>query len=271
MDFIGVKKRGAFLNIFRRMIHSLYDFEAYKIFINKGSLKSVGYFFSLIVILSIIPMFILVNSVVDELNQLTRPIEEQLPDFSIEKGILKVDIDKPTMIRGNDIGIVLDPNEKLARADYDHYPYSFKITKKEWIALIHGKEIMSIPYDSNMNFKKIDLINNIYISKLMAPIIIPIAGVVLLFISNMITSLMYATGVMLFNLFMRVNLNFNDVYTITLHAMTLSLIISMLLITFDIRIQMIELLYAVITLSYAHIVLRHIKSSRIETMDLDKR
>lgn len=126
------------MNIFKQFIKSLHSPETIAKFRFQKIGKSILYVFFLMFLTSI-PFFIMLGSSVNSLyNYVSTSVEESIPDFAIENGILRSDVDEPTITEDGNTVVILDPTGELTPLDLSEYSTAFALLDREAVLVLDG-------------------------------------------------------------------------------------------------------------------------------------
>lgn len=95
------KENAVSLNFFKKVWYSITKFEKYPVMAAEGLANAIKYLLTIIVLITIITLFNSLMEMQKTINNLAEYIEQNIPEFSVEEGIVKMDTEAPIVI--NDI------------------------------------------------------------------------------------------------------------------------------------------------------------------------
>lgn len=110
------------MNFFKKIIKSTYDFKSYNYFFNESFGKSILYLFLLSLILT---TFINISNSItfySSISELDTLIENNVPNFEIKNGILKVDGEMPIRIEEETNIIIIDTQNMVSEDELNSKP-----------------------------------------------------------------------------------------------------------------------------------------------------
>lgn len=281
------EKNKSKLNFFKNIWYSIVNFEKYVEFKEETVKKSIKYLvlFTVIgaLILAIFPTYSSYKFLSDGVNY----IQNNIPEFKYETGILSVEAEEPILIENNFIkylsngyNLVIDTNledEAKIQEDVEKIEGNKKaiLLKDKIITYDNDEKTSEYGYQEVINnfllyektsFNKEDVINYFstpfyyyYINNFISYVISLI--ITFLLINLIISVIMFAYCKM-----SKENINFKEIYSISCHAATLPIIIylSCMILNYISRVQIkyIDIIYVIITCIYVITVISIIKNNK---------
>lgn len=126
------------MNIIQQFIKSLHSPETIARFRFQKIGKSIMYVFFLMLIVSI-PMAVLLGS---NINGLFKSVENHMvdsfPDFTIENGVLKSNVEEPMIIEEGNTTVIFDPTGEFRLEDASEYDTAFALLEREAAIITDG-------------------------------------------------------------------------------------------------------------------------------------
>ncbi len=155
------------MNIFKQFIASLYSPKMIAAFRHQKIGRGIGYVF-LLMFITLIPIAIALGTTIHSfVTQLEKQLEENVPDFAIENGVLSsTEVDEPVINEEDGQTIVFDPTGSLTENDLrGEYTDAIALLEREAILITNGVAQESIGYqDFGLDLTKqeaVDLISSI--------------------------------------------------------------------------------------------------------------
>ncbi|UCZ54539.1 DUF1189 domain-containing protein [Bacillus shivajii] len=126
------------MNIIQQFIKSLYSPETIAKFRFQKIGKAILYVFFLMLITSI-PAGIMLGSGFNSLyNQVDTHLNDSVPDFTIQNGVLDADVEEPVVIDEEDGVIIFDPTGEYSLTDVSTYGDGFAMLEREAVFITGG-------------------------------------------------------------------------------------------------------------------------------------
>lgn len=261
------------MNIFSQFIksfHSPKDLATYRF---QGIGKTILYVFFLMFIVSIpiaakTSLFITNTS-----TQFSETLATQVPEFEFKNGILYSDQTTPYIDQQNDFVFIMDSTGEITPSDLTDYKVGFALLQRE--AVFVDNEIMdtySYRDFGNINLTKeqiSEMINNI---DELLPVLIPIF-LFLMYLLFLAMKFIGITVLSVFGIILRnragVKLNFKQLWTLSVYAVTLPTVLFALLDSLNIIIPFSFGLYWIIAIAMLHLVIKQIPKPRLQNTNTE--
>ncbi|MEB1807618.1 MAG: DUF1189 domain-containing protein [Bacillaceae bacterium] len=126
------------MNIFKQLIKSLYSPKDIALFRFQGIGKTIFYVFLLMAVVSIPSAIQLSTTAYQGINYLATSLEEDIPDFAFQNGVLTSDITEP-YIDGTEAGVfILDPTGQLTVDDIYEHDNGLAMLEREAVIITDG-------------------------------------------------------------------------------------------------------------------------------------
>lgn len=214
------------MNVFKQFYKSIYspkDIAAYRF---QGIGKTILYVF-LLTLVSIMPsVFFISSSITAGIDSARTVIKNELPDFTIDNGLLKAKTNVPVTINKKNITIVLDPTGAVSSKELAGTDNTFAILKKEFVFIAGGKtETYSYSMLNGVKITTNDLLHFLNALNGAKMFIIPCISIVLYLFSSAASfieiSILALFGFAIKNFADR-RLNYKQLWTMTAYSETLS-------------------------------------------------
>ena len=98
------------LNFFKRIKEAIFKPENYVYFASEGFLQSIKYFIKIMIVFSIIVSVAFTYKFYTIINNGVEYIKSDLPEFSLEEGILNFDIEEPLILEDESLtySVIID-------------------------------------------------------------------------------------------------------------------------------------------------------------------
>lgn len=252
---------------FHKFFTSIYDLNVFSQYAKDGLLSAILYAVILVFLLGGLRTGIDLYGLNKEITQITTELEGPEYNISIKDGNLK--IDKPVSVfdaRGilvyfnQDISVnnIDDIRNKIINSDM------YGLCLKDGIIINDGINTYNVSYEKlfNDNISLSDQFDNlrlIIISSLF------IVNVVIIFLNFLIDCLLVAFMAGFIGLLMKMMVKYHALYSLTIYAATLPLIIETILVIINPNTDF-ELVFMAGTLTYVILILRYIKADIIENI-----
>ena len=261
------------MNIFSQFIKSFHSPKDVATFRFQGIGKTILYVFFLMFIVSIpiaakTSLFITNSS-----TQFSETLANQVPDFEFKNGTLYSDQSIPYIDQQNDFVFIMDSTGEITPRDLTDYKVGFALLQRE--AVFVDNQIMdtySYRDFGNINLTKeqiSDMINNI---DDLLPVLIPI----FLFLMYLLFLAMKFIGITVLSVFgtilrnrAGVKLNYKQLWTLSVYAVTLPTVLFALLDSLNIIIPFSFGLYWIIAIAMLHLVIKQIPKPRLQNTNTE--
>ncbi|RNA68912.1 DUF1189 domain-containing protein [Alteribacter keqinensis] len=163
------------MNIFKQFIASLYSPKMIASFRHHKIGRAIGYVF-LLMFITLIPLAIsLGTTIYSFVNQLENHLEENVPDFQIQNGLLTSDeTDEPVINEEDGQTIIFDPSGELTQSDISgNYDEAIALLEREAILITNGVTQQPVSYqDLDLNLTKTQAVDMVEAFSGMLPLII---------------------------------------------------------------------------------------------------
>jgi hypothetical protein len=216
------------MNIFKQLYRSLYSPKDIAAFRFQGIGKTILYIF-LLVLVSILPaaynLTIFANKAIEESIE---TVEQDLPPFTIENGLLVSESQDPVTIEKQELTIFLDSTGTLEPKDLSEAVNAFALLKDEF-GIVTAGEVQTYPYSlfDGLTADNGDIVNFLSSLDSLKGIILSVFIVILYLFSAGMTfikvSLFAIIGLLFANVLNR-KLPYRQAWRITAYSITLSTI-----------------------------------------------
>lgn len=262
-------------NFFVRIIKSITDIDSYSYFRKEKLSKSFGYLLLLSLLLGIIYSSIVTVKVNKSIEDTTNFFQsEEFPEISISNGVLKVDLEEPLVIeQNNDLIFIVDMTNTYTLNDLAGYSIGYLISPERVIINQAGSPPLPFEFKNLQDFNinqttAIDFLNktkNVFIGFIIFSIIV---GIILL---KLLESLFVSIISLIVNSALNKNISYNDLYKISIYAITLPSIIIIIInsiplgLSFGLRL----LIFYSIATAYVVFALKNINTNDIDENQQD--
>lgn len=220
------------MSIFQQLYKSLYspkDMARYR-FQKIG--KSILYIF-LLSLLALIPEMVQLTSLVrTELSLAERTVQSEIPEFTIEQGELKADIQESILKEENDFVFLFDPNSEELPSSLTHRDGLFFLKHKAILVSDTTNETYAYSLLNDTIISKADIEDFLSTIKSIYPIALVILGVLLYLFDSFIV-LFGVTAIAfvgrLFAAQMRRKVHYKQAWTLTAYSFTIPVIFFMVM------------------------------------------
>ncbi|WP_183040883.1 DUF1189 domain-containing protein [Salipaludibacillus neizhouensis] len=249
------------MNIFKQFISSLHSPETIAKFRMQKIGKTILYVFFLMLITSI-PFSIQLGANVNNLyTYVSTNVEESIPDFSVENGILKSDVEEPIITENDNTVIIFDPTGELTPLDLNEYQTAFALLDREAVLVIEGNPQPVSYQDLGTDISKAELSEHIETFGGLLPLIIGVMIVGLYLFTTALKFIGIFTLSVITLLLKRKTanqLNFKQGWVLSAYAVTLPTIIFAVFDAIGLNIPFSFAIYWVIAIVMINLVLRNI-------------
>lgn len=213
------------MNLFTQFARSLYSPKD----IAKTRLQGIGktiMFVFLLTFISILPVIYFMSAGITEgVDSATEILQTEVPDFTIEQGLLKSDIKAPLTLKNNNFTIIFDPTGAVEERELSNMDGTFAMLKKE-IVLAAGGQTNSVPYSlfANEAFSKEDVLSLIETAQSSLPVILGLLFIIVYVFSSGMKfieiTILAVFGLLLKNLAGR-NLQYRHLWRMAAYSTTL--------------------------------------------------
>lgn len=236
------------ISFFRKMIISIKNFEKYPELASKKWSIVIAYLVKLLILFTVVVSFCSVYKIKDDIGQAISYIKTDLPNFTFQNNILKMDTDTPIILEHEDKIfnlIIIDTNEQL---EENMNNYKQKMSNvPNGVIILNNKIIIKTTATKNtlveysyptitenykiQSFSKQDLVNfftgtNLAMLYIGFFIITFIYMLIVYFISIWLDILLLAVFGIVTALFMRLRLRFSAMCKIAIHSLTLPILLN---------------------------------------------
>jgi hypothetical protein len=191
-----------------------------------------------------------------------------LPDFTFNNGILKVDGKQPILLRKSNYYILIDTTGKTKVSDIEKYNKAVLILKDKAFIKNEDKPIDETRYSiiKFFKFNKNQFIQAIYDFKA-GSFIILICAPVLFFVSNLFTAFIVSMLGTLVNATLKAGIKYINLYKLSVYSITTSTVLSCIRRVLGISIIFINYVYIIIGFIYLFLAIRNILISEAKNME----
>lgn len=275
-------KKESFL---KKVLKSIKDFDKYEDFALEKPADAFKYLIKIVVMFCVIICIAYTYNILNNMNKLYAGMREKVPEFSYENGELKTETKEPTIIEdyGEMIGTIVIDTQMEQEDIPDKYSDNINkygsavIFTKENVIVYHSQltgqvsykyaDILSSYHIQNINKQElvnnIDNINIISIS-LGIYFMIFIYLFIIYFISIIIDVLILSLLAYIISRFSRIKLKFTPSFNISVHAITLPVILNLVYIIVNLftgfEVKYFQLMYNMISYIYVIVAILMIKT-----------
>lgn len=258
-------------NIFKKFITSIYDLKVFSKYAKDGLSKAILYaLFMTFIIGGINGIFIgyRLNEGISRINNELKSDEYQ---YSIKNGELRINkspikFEEENILIYIDKDILMDEDDTLRKITV-HKDFNILILK-DGIVINNLIDKYEIPYN-NLIIESSLSINNFNLLKILILIISCITVSIITFFELIINSLIVVAIASIITIFMKMVVKYSALYSITLYAATLPLIIKIVLEIINPNVDL-NTVFIIGTLTYVILILNYIKSELIEKIKQEK-
>lgn len=258
------------VNIFNTFVKSIYDVSSFSISAKRGVKRAVIYMLLLIIILGGIKGILLGRNYFKQVNEISYIFQKNYYNMYINNNELNTD-NAPIMFKSinnlllyiDDENTVTDKLDGISEATYDS---NNLLILKDGIVYENFEDTYIVKYSTFLKGKSIDNTTmQSYIKKLnvIFPIIFIVANIVITLINLLVDYLIIVTVASLISLFMKMVIRYGALWSLTIYASTLPLIIVTILEIIRPEVDF-EVTFVIGTLTYLIIIFKSIKAEIIE-------
>ncbi|WP_240376647.1 DUF1189 domain-containing protein [Bacillus piscicola] len=220
------------MNLIQTFIKSLYSSVYIGRFRFHGIGKTIGYVFFLMLLASIPSSILLTNTILSVTDRIDDAFTDEIPDFTLEDGVLHSNQDTPLINKENAETIIFDSTGEMKESDIDNTSDTLALLREKIIIIDNGnKNTFRYEQAGDLQLTKEDIVSMMSTIESLLPIFIPVFLLILYLFS---TALKFVgiTALSLFGLLIRnvapLSLSYRHIwmlcaYTVTLPTILLSL------------------------------------------------
>jgi len=211
--------------------NSIINPKAYVEFLKESGGKAVLYLFLVTLILGCIGRIRTVYDFANLRDKAKDAINKEVRDFKFENGKLSVDGNMPIIIKEDDGSVfIIDTAGSTPESSLDQYKKGVYVSDTKIINKKNSsqKEEINLSTYKELTFEKSDVLKIIDKAKVFNIFII-ICGTAWFFLKQFIFALFTALLALIVNAFIKANVNFGEVYKLTLYALTVPIILNTLI------------------------------------------
>ncbi|WP_209125386.1 DUF1189 domain-containing protein [Alkalihalobacillus sp. BA299] len=250
------------MNIFNQLIKSLYSPKDIATFRFQGIGKTIFYVFLLMAIISIPNAISLSTTAYQGVNYLATSLQEEIPDFAFQNGVLTSDLSSPYIDGDDNAVFILDSTGQLSVDDIYEYDNGLALLEREAVIMTDGMaETVRYRDLGNLNLTKEEisgLVNGV------ADVLPVILSIILLLLYLFFTALKFigVTVLALIGLMLKnkagQNLKYRHLWILSAYTVTLATALFALTEAFGIYIPFSFLFYWVIAIFMLYRVLHYV-------------
>lgn len=235
---------------------------------------AIKYFLFFILIIGSITMIEYAYDFKVAFEEVTQHIKEAAPEFRFENGYLECQGDMPLIEEDGNIIFAIDTTGKINQDILNSYDEGILITSTKLIQKRNSSEYRTINFSDMdwLNFTKRDMIKFVNKWSLPVSIVIFIIGLILIFIDKIINVVIISIIGLFINAIMKSKLLYENIFKLSVYAITLPTIVNMITNLFNITIPYFFVIYYGLTIYYLYRYLSEIKkeSELNSTIDTDE-
>lgn len=238
------------MNFFRRFLNSIINFNSYAYFIRQTAGKAVLYLFLVSLFFGIVITIRPVVFINTELPSILDRIAEEIPDFTLENGILDIQGEMPLMLGSESYPIIIDTTGKSDESALDEYASGVFISATEMVQ--KSPETFHVtPFKDIRTFRitketLLDMLPLIRVMGIVVAFLLALFFIVVRFLSAVILSI---AGLFAANI-KGLRLRFRDVFKLSAYALTLPTLLAVLLMMTGLQLKYFNLIYLSIGFLY---------------------
>lgn len=253
-----------------KLIKSITDIKKYNYFRMLSLKSTLLYLFFVTLIFGFISYIPQAYNYYTFLDILEKEITHNFPDFTFDGKELIIQGKQPTVLMSaRNIPIYIDTTNKTSEGTIKDYEKVVAVFSNKIIYKTSNYKIDEFNYDifNNYRFKKSSFTSMIYSFK-MASWLIVILGPLMFYAMNLFMAFSAAIIAILFNAVFNGELSFKEIFNISIHAMTLPIIINCLVRIVYMVIPAVNYVLFFITLVYIYFAIKYISYRKqiIETV-----
>ena len=249
------------MNIFKKFVKSIMDFESYVYFYTTSMGKAILY---LIFITLLVGTLTLIKPL--SISKATfRNFYTNVSDFSVQDGVFKAKGDMPMIIDNKaNPTIVIDTTDNPDKSVVNKYASAVYVTKDTVAIKINNLKLDDFKFSGlkSLNFTKADLLENLYVENFFYVMIV-VVFLVIFFLDKLVDALIIAIIGTIFRNIRRVKIRFGGLYRIGVYTLTLPSIVKMILMNYAVNIpDYFTFIYFGIAAVYMFMAIGHISQSQ---------
>lgn len=262
-------------NFFKKFITSIYDLKVFSDYAKEGLLSAILYALLITLILGGVKGVFTGYRLNNEISKIDQELKNDKYELSIENGILSIN-ESPVKFQGINSIIYIDDNLSMNETDslrsiIVHKDLSI-LMLKDGLIIKNSINEYRISYNNilkDSTFNGSELTEGIETFKTILLIVTIITVMMITFFELLINCLIVVIFASLVAVFMRMMVKYSAMYSLTLYAATLPLIIKIILETIDSSVDL-NTVFVIGTLIYVIFILNHIKHDIIEKINNKK-
>lgn len=212
------------MQFLQRIKHSIISFSSYNEIINNSWKQSFKYFLGLLSILYLFTMTPMIIEFMGDVKTLRQAVV-QMPEFTLEQGTFKSEVNEPTFHNLEKGILVIDEQESINRATLTHYEAYVVITKDSMYVFSEGTErLLEFKDFAHISLTQESLANYAFMLYLIGLGIL-LLGLLVIILEKMFFSVILALMGRMINRFFRQQHSFLQLWNVAFYALTLPLII----------------------------------------------
>ena len=223
--------------------------------------KSILYIFLLSLLMLIPEMVHLTNLVRTELSLVERTVQSEIPEFTIEQGELKADIQEPILKKENDFVFLFDPNSEELPSSLTHQDGLFFLKHKAILVSDANNEAYTYSLLNDTKISKTDVEEFLSMIRSIYPIALVVLGVLLYLFDSFImlfgvTALAFIGRLIAAQ--MNRNVNYKQAWTLTAYSFTIPIVFFMVMKFLSITVLHSFLIFVVVSCFVLFLTLKEI-------------
>lgn len=259
-------------NFFKKFITSIYDLKVFSDYAKEGLLSAILYALLITLILGGVKGAFTGYRLNNEISKIDQELKNDKYKLSIEKGVLSIS-ESPVKFQGINSIIYIDDHISMNERDslrsiIVHKDLSILILK-DGLVVNNSMNEYKISYNDilkNSTFNGSELTKEIGTFKVISLMLTIITVIMITFIELLINCLIVVIFASLIAVFMRMAVRYSAMYSLTLYAATLPLIIKIILEIIDSSVDL-NTVFIIGTLIYVVFILNYIKWDIIEKLN----
>ncbi|MFA9559368.1 DUF1189 domain-containing protein [Evansella sp. AB-rgal1] len=216
------------MNIFQQLLKSLYSPSTISTFRYQKIGKTILYVFTLMLIVSIPPSFMLGSGINSFFVKTEFHLTETFPDFEIVNGVLHAENSDPIIINEDEDVIIFDPSGNVTANDISEYESAFAILEREAIFISGGIQESFHYQEFGLNFTKSELVSLVDSVSGILPLLIGLLSVFMylyLTASKFVGIFALSVLAIILNKKRKTNLSYKQNWTLSAYIVTLPTIL----------------------------------------------
>lgn len=253
------------MGFFTKFSKSLYDFKSYISFKKESTGKAFLYLFLMSLLIGLISIIRPIYQVNNAFKIGKEEFNNSIQELNFKNGVLEVKSSKPISIMEDSFALIVDTDSEEADPDkIKGYPNAMLFYKD--VAYFKSNwKVQQINYDEiqNLEINKQDV--NKYIGIMKSVVYVCIAFMPIgIFIKNMFTALIIALFALVIGAIQKNEQSFGDMYKLSIYALTLPSLVSLLNSSTGMKIPHFYSLYCLIAIIYMWFVIKAIKEQETQ-------